>query len=127
VSNKIAFTALLISSCLASAVATAEVIDGEELVDPTRPLMMAAARDDLDSSVSEMIRNVVPSSYDVSFVRASSASPIAVINEQRVTIGDQIGGATVIAIDRSGVTLSINDEERRISVFDTSIKTSASQ
>lgn len=125
--NRLATTLWLASGLLAAAQSSAEIIDGEEFVDPTRPLLMSAPRGNVDSSVSDMIRNVVPASYDVSFVRASSSSPIAVINDQRVTIGDQIGGATVVAIDRGGVTLSINDQERRISVFATNIKSSAPQ
>lgn len=119
---------LLITSLLAGGSVLADVIDGEELADPTRPLMLVGTGSDAtDSSVADMIRAVVPSSYDVSFVRASSTSPIAVINDQRVTIGDQVGGATVVAIDRNSVTLSINDQERRISVFGRDIKTPAAQ
>ena len=125
--NRLLNKALLMSGMMAAAQLSAEIIDGEEFVDPTRPLMMTASRGNVDSSVTEMIRNVVPASYDVSFVRASSTSPIAVINDQRVTIGDEIGGATVVAIDRNGVTLSINDQERRISVFTTNIKSAAPQ
>jgi len=106
--------------------AVADVIDGEELVDPTRPFLMESESD--GSLVQDLIRSVVPSSYDVSFIRAGSISPIAVINGQRLTIGDIIGGAEVKAIDRSGVTLLVGDEERRISLYDVSIKsTSVSQ
>ncbi|GAB5499194.1 MAG: hypothetical protein PsegKO_15050 [Pseudohongiellaceae bacterium] len=119
-------TATLVALNLAS-LASADIIDGEELIDPTRPLTIMRAQSSTDDSVMDMIRNVVPSSYDVSFVRASSNSPMAVINDQRVTIGDVIGGATVVAIERNSVTLSINDEERRISVFGTSIKAPAAQ
>lgn len=108
---------------LVSSVTFADVIDGEELVDPTRPIFVNRSSSVEDDAVLDMIRRVVPSSYDVSFVRASSSAPMAVINDQRVTIGDTIGGATVVAIDRNGVTLSINSEERRISLFGTSVKT----
>ena len=101
----------------------ADVIDGEELVDPTRPFTLSSASD--SSLVQELIRNVVPASYDLSFIRASSSSPMAVINQQRVTVGDIIGGAEVIAIDRSGVTLLVGEEERRISLYDVSVKTTS--
>ncbi len=104
----------------------ADVIDGEELVDPTRPFTLSNVSD--SSLVQELIRNVVPASYDLSFIRAGSSTPLAVINQQRVTIGDIIGGAEVTAIDRSGVTLLIGEEERRISLYGVSVKTtSASQ
>ncbi len=108
--------------------AHAEIIDGEDFIDPTRPLiMLATQREGVESAAQNMIRNIVPSSFTVTFVRASSNSPMAVINEQRVTLGDEISGATVIAIDRSGVTLSVNNEERRYSVYQTNIKSPVTQ
>lgn len=114
------------AAVLASGQLVAEVIDGEELVDPTRPVSI----ENIDDSalVQDLIRNVVPASFDLSFIRAGSASPMAVINRQRVTIGDIIGGAEVVAIDRNGVTLLVNNAERRISLYDVSVKsTSLSQ
>ena len=80
---------------------------------------------DSEEEMTELFRTVVPASYDVSFVRAGSSSPMAVINEQRVTIGDVIGGALVTAIDRNGVTLLINDEERRVTLYATNVKSPA--
>lgn len=112
--------AVLTCSVVAQA-SIAEVIDGEELMDPTRPFFADGVNTD-DSSVLEMIRNVIPASYDLTFVRMSGESSIAVINNQRVRIGDVIGGALVVGIDRSGVTLRINDEERRVEMYGTSIK-----
>ncbi len=106
----------------------ADQIDGEELVDPTRPLFFSMAPESEGSSaVMNMIRNVLPSSFEVSFIRASSTSPMAVVNSERVTIGDSIGGASVVAIDRSSVTLSVNGEERRISLYGDSVKSPATQ
>lgn len=111
----------------APALVLADIVDGEELVDPTRPLFVSAGTSTEGSmAVMNMIRNVVPTSWDVSFIRAGS-SPMAVVNSERVTIGDSIGGASVVAIDRSSVTLSINGEERRISMYGEGIKTPASQ
>jgi hypothetical protein len=123
--KKIAFTSVLFL-LLGSAQAMADIIDGEEFVDPTRPFSIVDADD--SSLVQDLIRTVIPASYDVSFIRASSSSPMAVINQQRVTIGDVIGGAEVLEIDRNGVTLLVGEEERRISLYDTNIKaTSVSQ
>ena len=104
----------------------AEVIDGEDFADPTRPLFLSTTSGAItDIDVSAFIGNVIPSSWDVSFVRASGATPMAVVNNERVTIGDSVGGAQVVEIDRNGVTLLINEEERRISIFDTAIKAQA--
>lgn len=107
--------------CPGLLLAQTESIDGETLKDPTRPLFFSQTATGVDDEVLDMISGVIPSSYDVSFIRAGSA-PMAVINNQRVSIGDEIGGAKVVAIDRSSVTLSVNDEERRVSLFDTSVK-----
>ena len=111
---------IFILSAFAISASSADVIDGEELVDPTRPFRVIASNN--DSFVDDLMRNVVPSSYDLSFVRAGGDSPLAVINQQQVRIGDVIGGAEVIAIDRGGVTLRINDEERRVSLYGVSVK-----
>ena len=104
----------------------ADQIDGEELIDPTRPIFLRANGVEETTDVLAMIRNVVPASFDLSFIRAGR-TPIAVINSERVTIGEVIGGATVIAIDRASVTLDVNGNERRISLYDNEIKTPVAQ
>ena len=98
----------------------ADVIDGEDLVDPTRPFQFTALND--DSSILDLTRTGVPASYALSFVRAGGDNPIAVINQQQLTIGDVIGGAEVIVIDRGGVTLRVDNEEQRISLYGVSVK-----
>ena len=111
-----------------SNLALADLIDGEEFLDPTRPLFFTAESEGaVSDDVMTMIRDVLPSSFDVSFIRASGSTPMAVVNSQRVTIGDSIGGASVVAIDRSSVTLSINGAERKISLYGNSIKSPATQ
>jgi hypothetical protein len=64
----------------------------------------------------------VPANYDLTFIRASNTNPIAVINNQRVTLGDVIGGAIVTKISRSSVTLSTEDNEQIIGLYNTSVK-----
>ena len=102
----------------------AEVIDGEELVDPTRPFTFNVVGDDQNDFLDRFL-DVLPSSFEVTFVRAGSSSSMAVVNDQRVTVGDVIGGAEVIAIDRSGVTLLIDGEERQIRLYGTNVKAPA--
>ena len=107
-SEKVGFLLMLV--LLAAAPASAEVIDGEELVDPTRPLFYnQRSSTESDSAVTAMINRILPSSFDLSFIRLGGNSAMAVINDQRVGIGDSIGGAEVVAIDRSSVTLRINN------------------
>lgn len=115
---------LVIALCLlATSVSNADLIDGEELVDPTAPFRVSESG--ADAFVEDLIRNVAPSSYDLSFVRAGGETPMAVINQQQLTLGDVIGGAELIAIDRGGVTLRINNEEQRISLYGVSVKSNA--
>ncbi|PCJ22363.1 MAG: hypothetical protein COA96_14740 [SAR86 cluster bacterium] len=111
---------VLLLSVMFVGTVSADVIDGEELVDPTRPF--AAIISSNDTGILDLLRTVIPSSYDLSFIRAGGSSSIAVINDQRVTVGDTIGGAEVLAIDYGGVTLLVNNVERRISLYDTIIK-----
>jgi hypothetical protein len=113
----------LLVSVLLATTSMADVIDGEELVDPTRPFQFAAVSD--GASILDLIRTVGPSSYDLSFIRAGGDNPIAVINQQQLTIGDVIGGAEVIVIDRSGVTLMVNNEEQRVSLYGVSVKSNS--
>ena len=113
-------TITLFVSVLLASTSMADVIDGETLVDPTRPIQVTAANN--DTLIVDLVRTDVPSNYDLSFVRAGGDHPIAVINQQQLTIGDVIGDAEVIVIDRGGVTLSVNDEEHRVSLYGVSVK-----
>ncbi len=106
---------------LSSISAVADVIDGENLVDPTRPLFATNQLAE-EADLTDLYRSIVPASFDISFIRASSTNPIAVINSLQVTIGDLIGGATVSSIDRDSVTLLVNGEEKIISLYKTSVK-----
>lgn len=106
---------------LITSAAFADVIDGEELIDPTRPFSINI-RVQQDTGIVDPFRTVVPDSYDVSFIRASGTSPIAIVNNQRVTLGDMIGDAEVFAIDRNGVTLLIDDEEQRFTLYGPNVK-----
>lgn len=98
----------------------AELIDGEDFRDPTEPIVSAAPVREVESG--GLFSAFAPSAFTLTFVRDSDTSPMAVINDTRVTIGDRINGALVVAIDRNGVTLRVNDEDSRINLFSTSVK-----
>ena len=91
----------------------AEIIDGENFIDPTRPFFAIQTSE----TVPDLIRSVIPIGYELTFIRAGSSSPMAVINNRQVTIGDVINNALVVAIERSSVTLLISGEERRIDLY----------
>ncbi|MEQ8955006.1 MAG: hypothetical protein RL120_12820 [Gammaproteobacteria bacterium] len=121
---RLGLTGLLLAGACAMG-AQADVIDGEDLQDPTRPLVRPSAIRTDDDGFLERLGNILPGSFELSFVRASSSSPMAVINDRQLTIGDVIGGAELIAIDRSGVTLLMNGEETRINLYSSSVKAAA--
>lgn len=106
--------------------ALGDVIDGELFVDPTVPLTTGTQEDEgIDIDFAEVFRTIRPEDFELNFVRLSSNNPIAVINNQRVTIGDVVGGATVAKISRSSVTLLIGEQEQIIGLYDTVVKRAA--
>ncbi|MFT6056021.1 MAG: hypothetical protein ACJA2D_000943 [Pseudohongiellaceae bacterium] len=120
---KVKITAVALTFLLVSTQAVAEIIDGEELVDPTVPLAaLLTENEGIGLDLSALYQNIGPENFELSFIRASNTNPMAVINDQRVTVGDIIGGATVTKISRSSVTVQIQDEERVIGLYNTSVK-----
>ena len=115
---------LLITAVVQVSQSMADVIDGEELVDPTRPFYLESSGQP-DPFPEEPSRDVTPGSFEVSFVRIGRSSAMAIVNNQRVTIGDVIGGATVVAIDRGGVTLMVDEQEQRVNMYRNDIKAPA--
>lgn len=101
--------------------------DGEMLRDPTRPFAVTrisrgAVGDIVESDRSLPAGGLARSNFSVTFIRDGGASPMAVINEQPVTIGDLIAGATVVAISADGVTLSVSGLEQVITTFGPTVK-----
>ena len=121
--------AVLIGALTVPGVA-ADVIDGEDLRDPTRPLLVEQEEPEERSvadSLLDRFRAAVPTEFEVTFVRAGSVSPMAIVNDQRVTIGDVIGGATVVAIDRNSVTMEVDGLQLEVSLFGNSVKSPVRQ
>lgn len=101
--------------------------DGEVLRDPTRPFAVTAVSRGASGNVVDNLPSLpmgglARNNFSVTFIRDGGASPMAVVNEQRVTIGDVIGGATVVAISSDGVTLSVNGLEQVITTFGPTVK-----
>lgn len=118
---------------IVQSMAHADIIDGEEFRDPTRPLEVAQpVTEDGEgagriATFLDRFRGETPPTFEVTFVRASSTSPMAVVNEQRVTLGDVVNGATVVGIDRNGVTLAVDGLERHFGMFSNSVKSPVRQ
>ncbi|MCP5357093.1 MAG: hypothetical protein H7A06_03000 [Pseudomonadales bacterium] len=126
---------LLLSVVLMSAVsAQAEMIDGEDLKDPTRPMGVSAsmAAEGNGRGVGSLLAgllggatDLLSGGYTVSFIRAGGTDPVAMINDQLVRAGDRVGEAEVVSIDRDRVSLRIDGEVREIMGFDSSVKSRA--
>lgn len=111
---------------LLCSVAQAEVIDGEDLRDPTRPVDAmfppGSGGSDVLSGLVSGAAGLLSRAYTVSFIRAGGSEPVAMVNEQLVKTGDMIGSAEVVAIDAHSVSLRVNGEIQRVSSFAETVK-----
>lgn len=108
---------LLAASCLG-----AEDLEG--LVDPTAPINVSIALEDVGSveSATGAILSLFES-YTLNSVLIRSNDRIAVINNQRARVGDRIGAAIVTSIDADGVWLDVDGEPKALSLYGESVKT----
>lgn len=81
---------------------------GQELRDPTRP---AAAQG--------TVTTIVQSQLELQAVTLRDDRRTAVINQQRVRVGDHIGGYQVTAIQFDSVLLQNANEQRELRMFET--------
>lgn len=98
-------------------------IDGEVFRDPTQPPWAVASSAQNAMTVAEE----VPAGPDFSllrltFVRAGGLTPVAVINSQQYSVGDQIEGAEIVEIRSGAVVFNVDGEERILSSFTGSVR-----
>lgn len=98
------------------AAALAADVNAEELVDPTRPSHVAAARDSNTTRAP---------SWQVESIIVSPGRRLAVVNGRVVGVGDRVGGAKVTEILPYEVRLEYQGEIRRISLVATRVKNPA--
>ena len=105
---------LVFVSGLALAQGRSVTIDGETFRDPMQPPWAVT-----DSRITESAAASGPrlSALRLSFVRAGGLSPVAVINDTQVTVGDEIEGAPVVEIRPGEVVLLIDGEEQVLTRF----------
>jgi hypothetical protein len=101
----------------------------ELTVDPTVPLSVlygnsaTADGDDADGgSILDIFGNTF-TTYELSSVLIRAEDRIAVINEERVRVGDKVGSAVVRSIEVDHVTLSVDGEIETLELYENSIKT----
>ena len=93
------------------------------LVDPTMPLQLSlegVSQERLGERVTEVV--IEQKTYTVSSLLVRPDAKFALINQRRVSEGDEIEGAVVTRIDREGVTLQRGIESIRLSLYKQSIK-----
>jgi hypothetical protein len=118
--SKLAYALLLLPLAGLSQPQTIE-IDGETFRDPTQPPWTIATARQSDAVMTPA--GVTIDSLSLSFVRVGGLSPIAVINDTQVTVGDVIEGFQVLDIRAGEVVLMISGEEQVLSRFARPVKT----
>lgn len=121
VARKLVITAAAL--VLSTAGLGAESLDG--LVDPTAPINVNIALQDVASMKGDAFGFTLPvfESYILNSVLIRSNDRIAVVNNQRVRIGDKVGPAIVRSIDAAGVLLDVNGETQSLSLYGEPVKT----
>lgn len=121
---------LILPMLLLSYYAYSATQEDELLVDPTMPLDVQLAGDtsggfDIETGISDAggLFTGLFNSYELGSVLIRGDDRIAVINEQRVREGDNIGNATVISIETDSVTLNVDGEIEKLELYENSIKT----
>lgn len=113
--------ALICASWLACSV-NAATRDDELLVDPTTPLRSpASATSSEDGGLLGLLGGLT--TYELSSVLIRGDNRLAVINGQRVRVGDSVGAARVSAIEPDHVNLNVDGRIERLELYTGSIKT----
>jgi hypothetical protein len=103
----------------------AATMDDELLVDPTVPLAIAVAPQARSESSGSLFGfpNTVAGNYELKSVLVRPSGSFAVINDQRVRVGDSVGAARVTRIESDHVMLNVNGRIERLELYGNSIKT----
>jgi len=101
---------------ISGAESSADMKEIEKLRDPTAPLVMGVAQP--QTNLFSLV-----SSYRVTSILIRPNLKVAVINSRQVRVGDIIGNAEVVNIDKNSVTLQVAGEEQILELYGRSIKT----
>ena len=120
---------LIMSTAVAAAgSALGATQDDQLLVDPTVPLSIVFGSSGATTDAGEgrgildLFGNAF-TSYELSSVLIRAGDRIAVINEERVRVGDKVGAAVVASIEADHVTLNVDGEMQTLELYENSIKT----
>lgn len=97
--------------------------DLDSLKDPTQPLR-GSVKQTSDGDSVMLTAGFIDgfASYKVVSILVSPSRKIAIVNGEQVQIGSVVDGASVVAIERDSVTLSVNNETRQIFMNDGTLK-----
>lgn len=102
-------------------------VDGELFRDPTLPAYMAGAGTGAGDATSPGVglrQGLDRSQYVLSFIRTGGGNPMAVINDQSLSIGDRLGDALVRDIRPTEVILVIGGQELVVSTISLPVRES---
>lgn len=102
---------------LALALMIAATLDAGELQDPTRPSFLGAGTDAAAAGGAKPTPSLV-----LNAIRLSPTRRSAMINDRSVTVGERIGDARVVAIDRDGVRLQRGAEQFTLQLLPIKVK-----
>ena len=96
------------------------LIDGEMLRDPMQPV--SAYRNNR-TAIDVLPELPNRSDFTVNFVRAGGSSPVAVINNRSLTVGDELSGMRIMEIRAGEVVLAASGQEYVLTTFGSAVRT----
>jgi len=102
---------------LVLALMIAATLDAGELQDPTRPSFLSPGADDVAAGDTKTAPSLV-----LNAIRLSPTRRSAMVNDRSVKVGEHIGDARVVAIDRDGVRLQRGTEQFTLHLLPIKVK-----
>lgn len=99
------------------------LIDGEVLRDPMQPVSAYRRNERVQEVLPELPNR---SEFTVSFIRAGGSSPMAVINDRTLMVGDELSGMRIMEIRAGEVVLGAAGQEYILTTFGSAVRTPAS-
>lgn len=96
------------------------LVDGEMLRDPMQPV--SAYRNNR-TAIDVLPELPNRSDFTVNFVRAGGSSPVAVINNRSLTVGDELSGMRIMEIRAGEVVLAASGQEYVLTTFGSAVRT----
>lgn len=96
-------------------------VNEEILRDPTQPPWAVAT--EIPSAGGQLTPRFSANNFRLSFIRTGGSSPVAVINNRTLAVGDEIGGAYIVEIRAGEVVLQVGEELHVLGSFNRPVRT----